>query len=747
MTRSGHDGGGRTDRFDVLSAELRAVLDLDGVLRQVTATWHRMLGWTPDQLTGSNVLDLVHHDDRTTLQQQLDHLGQGVEAAEVELRLRSAGDGLHWVRCALGLEPDAAQALLVAVDITDQQHDRAARALVEAQSGIGTWETEVDSGRTIWSQITHRLHGTDPSTGGATVELSLSRYPPASRAVISRAFERLRTTGEPYDLDLAFLAPDGSERTVRTAGRAVQRDGVVLRVFGTFEDITEQLAHQRGREELERTQLLLEESQRLARIGHWQADLATGRLTWSKMIYELFGLDPTSYVLTRSGIRTLLHPDDVPLVDALEEQTLRTGEHEVDYRVVRPDGRQLDIHQRGRLEVDPQTGERRVLGTLQDVTTLRRTEQALRHNEELLRRVLAATNDGWWDLDLITGDHYYSDRWWELFGCRPDELPNDPEPWRTLVADEDLAPFEAALNAVVEERAPSFVLPLTGLHRDGHRVPMVVRGLVDYDADDRVIRISGATSDVTEAREAERAKEAFISTISHELRTPLTSIGGALEVLAAGVVGELSPPMGELVDVALRNTTRLRALIDDLLDLERLTTDQQGLRRATQPLHGLLAETIEEHQPLADVHGVRFALTPPAAEVLVSVDRTRVQQVVANYLSNAAKFAPAGSTVEVVVPAPAPDQDHVRVEVVDRGPGVPEAAQARIFERFVQADPTDPRSRGGTGLGLAISREIIEGHGGAVGVSSTPGHTRFWFELPLTDGTSSSRTVAGDAPD
>src|SRR5690606_29760911 len=128
-------------------------------------------------------------------------------------------------------------------------------------------------------------------------------------------------------------------------------------------------------------------------------------------------------------------------------------------------------------------------------------------------------------------------------------------------------------------------------------------------------------------------------------------------------------------------------------------------------------------------HQVRFVLAESPAAVPVRVDALRLQQVLANYLSNAAKFSPRGSEVEVAV---CRRDDTVRVTVSDRGPGVPDAFRARIFEKFSQADASDSRRRGGTGLGLAISKELMERMHGCVGFESTPGAgAQFYFDLPI----------------
>jgi signal transduction histidine kinase len=237
--------------------------------------------------------------------------------------------------------------------------------------------------------------------------------------------------------------------------------------------------------------------------------------------------------------------------------------------------------------------------------------------------------------------------------------------------------------------------------------------------------------DITDSREAERMKSEFVATVSHELRTPLTSIRGSLRLLAAGVMGQLSSEAMELVDIASRNGERLAALINDLLDMEKIAAGRLEFAMAHRALAPLLQQSLELNAGYAQAHGVRFELTHAPADGWVNVDESRFLQVMTNLLSNAAKFSPSDGSVQVSAHARG---TMLRIEVRDHGPGIDEAFVPRVFARFSQADATDARAKGGTGLGLAISKALVEQMGGRIGFDSVTGEgTTFYVELPSVD--------------
>ena len=234
-------------------------------------------------------------------------------------------------------------------------------------------------------------------------------------------------------------------------------------------------------------------------------------------------------------------------------------------------------------------------------------------------------------------------------------------------------------------------------------------------------------TDVTERHEVERLKKEFVSSVSHELRTPLTSIRGSLGLLRSGVLGALPPDAEDLVAVAERNVIRLIALINDILDLERLEDGRIEIHLASVAAGDVVARASEAVRAFAEQHEI--LLTSQPSTVVVRADADRLVQVLVNLFSNAVKFSPRGSAVSVTV---GETGDMAEFRVADRGRGIPPALRAAIFERYRQVEASDTREKGGTGLGLAICKAIVDQHGGTIGVESREGTgSTFWFRVPL----------------
>lgn len=235
--------------------------------------------------------------------------------------------------------------------------------------------------------------------------------------------------------------------------------------------------------------------------------------------------------------------------------------------------------------------------------------------------------------------------------------------------------------------------------------------------------------DITERKRLERLKSEFVSTVSHELRTPLTSIRGSLGLLVGGAVGELPDKAKGLAQIACNNSDRLVRLINDILDVEKIESGRMSFSLRPLLLEGVAREAVAANEGFAREHRVSIVLDNalPGAKVLADPDR--LNQVITNLISNAAKFSPEGETVRVRIAA---HGEGVRLTVADRGPGIPDEFRARIFQKFSQADSSDTRKVGGSGLGLTITKAIVERFGGELSFDSERGAgAAFHADLPL----------------
>ncbi len=235
--------------------------------------------------------------------------------------------------------------------------------------------------------------------------------------------------------------------------------------------------------------------------------------------------------------------------------------------------------------------------------------------------------------------------------------------------------------------------------------------------------------DITEQKRVERMKSQFVSTVSHELRTPLTAIRGGLGLMVGGVTGVLPAPAAKLGQVALNNAERLSRLIDDLLDMQKIEANMMDFNFQLFPLQALIEDALESHQAFAHKWGVALSLETKVPALSIRVDADRFAQILANLISNACKFSPVGETVRIHVVDMGGNR--IKIEVADKGPGIPASFVERIFQKFSQADGSDTRSKEGTGLGLAITKEIVEKMDGNIGFyANADGGTVFYIEFP-----------------
>jgi PAS domain S-box-containing protein len=269
--------------------------------------------------------------------------------------------------------------------------------------------------------------------------------------------------------------------------------------------------------------------------------------------------------------------------------------------------------------------------------------------------------------------------------------------------------------------------------KDGRKIITASRWALKKDETGRPMAILEINNDVTTERMRLQQMSELYATVSHELRTPLASIRAGLGILEMGG-SEIPADMSSVVTVSKRECDRLTKLINDMLDLGKIDAGVLRMQFSRHSAVDILEKSISALQFLAKEAGITLR-TEIQSPVLFDCDSDRIQQVLVNLLSNAIKFSPAGSTVTAAVTG---QKETIKFEIIDNGPGIPEKASKKLFERFFQADRADDQiemknKQPGSGLGLSISKAIVEQHGGKIGFHNVAtGGASFWFALPLS---------------
>lgn len=533
-----------------------------------------------------------------------------------------------------------------------------------------------------------------------------------------------------------YVRKDGRSISVLLAVNALtDHTGEITGFLGVAKDITEQLA---AEETIRRSQAKLADAEERSRLlldsagdGIYGLDNQGRTVFVNPAAARMLGYTPDE--LIGSNMHALVHHthadgstyarEDCPMSAAYRNGVVQRVTGEVLWR---KDGSSFPVEYTS----TPIRKDDTVVGAVvifKDVTEARAAELALRRSEARLAEAQRIAHLGSWEWDVQTNQTYWSDETFRIYGYEPRAFEPDFARFASHIHPDDRQRVFDALAAAAAGGT---------LFECGYRI--ITAGGVERDVNDRgqcVVDAQGATlsmvgivQDVTEQRKVDRLKSEFVSTVSHELRTPLTSIRGSLGLLSGSMSDQVPEKARDLIAIAQRNSERLLLLINDILDLSKIESGRLAFRMRELELVPFLRHAIAANQGYADEYHVEMKLIEPDSEVWIHADPDRLMQVMANLLSNAAKFSPPGGKIEIEAKV---QNERASIRVRDFGEGIPAEFQDRVFDRFCQADGSDTRQSGGTGLGLSISKAIVERHGGNIGFQTSDRGTTFYFDLAM----------------
>jgi PAS domain S-box-containing protein len=382
---------------------------------------------------------------------------------------------------------------------------------------------------------------------------------------------------------------------------------------------------------------------------------------------------------------------------------------------------------------------------------MRRTQSALRDSEERFRQLTDNIEDVFWMFSVPEGAlEYVSPAYAAIWGRSAESLEREPGSWLDAVHPDDREHIGALWHGL--QAHPHYESEFRIVLNDGSTRWVRDRLFPVRDGREQVYRVARVTSDITRRKEmesllraADSNKNEFLATLAHELRNPLSPIRNAAALLGATGAGAVER-QARAREVITRQVDHLAHLVDDLLDVARISEGKIALRKEEVDMNGVIAQAIETAGPLIAAREHRLEVIQPERQIWVSGDPVRLAQSMGNLLHNAAKFTPKGGHIRVEIRL---DGDLVRITVQDNGIGIAEDNLPRIFAMFAQAAVPPDRAPEGLGIGLSLVSRLLEMHGGRLSASS-PGigmGSTFTVELPVlrTSMPQQSEAAAADA--
>jgi PAS domain S-box-containing protein len=497
-------------------------------------------------------------------------------------------------------------------------------------------------------------------------------------------------------------------------------------------DFTERRASE---ELLRRSEQRLELAQEAAAVGMWDFDFGGCVLQWSNTHHSLFGSQAaTGDNMLDDFWRAVHAADRRRLRRELRDAVRRTSAIEVEYRIRRGDGSERWIASRGRVERDAEGQPRRFIGISTDITQAQHYQARLARSEELFRLAAEAVDGIIYEYDLEQGTVLRTRGMAELLGYQPELVPPTMQWWDDIVHPDDRTRVREQYGRAEASGAVRTESEYRVRHSLGYWVTLLDRAFLVRNDQGKVVRVVGCAEDITELRrverslrEADRRKDEFLAILAHELRNPLAPMRNALQLLEASAAQpETSRYARSVLD---RQLTQMVRLIDDLLDVARITSGKLALRRSTVLLSSLAQSAVETARPLIRERHHELRVHLPQSPVEVNCDEARISQVLSNLLNNAARYTPIGGLVELTAEA---DESEIVFEVRDNGVGIAPDALDSIFEMFAQGGVTPAAGHSGLGVGLPLSRSLIALHDGRLEAASAGhGHgTVFTVRLP-----------------
>ncbi|WP_219133116.1 PAS domain-containing hybrid sensor histidine kinase/response regulator [Janthinobacterium sp. UMAB-60] len=696
-------------------------------------SWRAFTGQTEAELLGRGWLNALHPDDRNLPYVMPSHLTSVFEA-EYRLRHVSGTYRNMLVRMLPVLAPDGSivEWLGSHCDVTQQRQTEQRLRLAMQGGRMGTWEIDLGSGSMTCSDAFKANLGLPPASHidyaqltGAMLDGELQHWQTVVHAALASASD--------FEIDIRVRWPDGALHWAHMRGTCTSDGaGNVIALSGISLDLT---ASKQNEETL---RLTLEAGE----VATWNWDIVADRVTADSNMARLFPVNagaPTAAPLAR--YLDIIHPDEREQVSAQITQALQAHTpFEASYRIGSGDGQYRSVIARGRAEYAPDGTPLQFPGVLLDVTRQKQVEDALRRSEERYRTLIELMDQGFCVIEMLYDEQGRPVDFRYLEGnaafVKQSGLDNAiGKTIRSFVPDHDQhwfdlydqviktgAPVRYENEAVAMERW--FEVFAARLGGPGSRLLTILFS----DISERKRSEQQLRQLADNLSEMDRRKTEFLATLAHELRNPLAPIRNGLQIMH--LAADKPATVARVRDVMERQVNQMVHLVNDLLDVARITRGQIELKLERADLKTIIASAVETSMPLIEAGRHQFQMQLAEDPLPLEADPTRLAQVLGNLLNNAAKYTPAGGHISLRALR---DGNEALIEVRDSGVGIPAESIATVFDMFTQVGQNMGRAQGGLGIGLSLVRRLAELHGGSA-TAASPGAglgSTFSVRLPL----------------
>ncbi|SAL25234.1 PAS/PAC sensor hybrid histidine kinase [Caballeronia arvi] len=694
----------------------------DGVIQYANPWACRYLGVPFPELVGRHWQAFVHPDDIPPVLDALRQMRDGTLLRNVDVRLLRADAAFRWHTLHLQARRDEeghiADTVGVAIDIHECRHawemyEASERRLQAAFAGarMGAWEWDMKTRVVRMTAQNAALYSFPSGTEAVLLSELWDRVAPEYREPFQRKLTEALRDGGPFEFDFVLEGDQGTRRWLRMRGHPeFDRHGVLTRVYGVSFDISAQRADEERLSLSERRyRALVETTGALV----WSAD-ANGEILPSGGEWEQFTGTPPE-TLSGWGWLDYIHPDDRERthhawLEALREGAART----LTFRMYRHDGayRMVEAHaaplydDKGRLQ--------EWFGTTTDVTPRYEAQAAIEARSLRLTVAMQAANIhiaslelATWTLSLETG------------GERQITETLSYEAALARVHPDDSATLDRYVRSLANGENPQGHFEFRVRNKHGEQW-MQGSALLQRNKEGEPLRIIGSVIDITERkhmelmlREAGRRKDEFLAMLAHELRNPLAPLRTAIALLQKNKDDETQ--LHELIDLMRRQVEHMTRIVDDLLEVSRITQGRIALQLEPILVGTAVYHAVEAIAGMIESRSQNIQVDVSDATTWVCGDPTRLSQILVNVLNNASKYTPEEGRITVSVQA---DDGSVSIVIADTGTGISADLLPKVFELFSQGERTLDRSNGGLGIGLSLVKKLVEMHKGTITVQS-----------------------------